>query len=277
MSAIWAVGDLQGCCQALEQLLAHPAIAADPDARFWFAGDLVNRGPCSLATLRRVISLGERAVCVLGNHDLHLLAAAAGARAPRAGDTLDDILRAPDAAALIDWLRQRPLAHAEGEHLLVHAGIQPGWTRRQTLERAAEVEAVLRGPSWRTFMTEMYGNEPAAWRDDLQGNDRLRLIVNTLTRMRFCDASGRLDFIGKENAAHPPAGYLPWFDVTGRKTADTTVVFGHWSTLGLVLRGNLLALDTGCIWGGRLTAVRLQDRMVVQIDCADLPGVRQPG
>lgn len=276
MSAIWAIGDLQGCCAALDRLLAHPELAQDPHARFWFAGDLVNRGPASLASLRRVMALGERAVSVLGNHDLHLLAMAAGVRAPHAQDTLAEILSAPDAPDLIDWVRHRPLAHAENGYLLVHAGVLPGWSAAETLARAHEVEQVLRGPDWQDFLATMYGNTPTAWHDDLTGADRLRVIVNALTRMRFCTADGVMEFASKDSAGAAPPGYLPWFDVPGRRTADTPVVFGHWSTLGLLQRPHLLALDTGCVWGGALTAVRLHDRQVVQIPCGDLPGVLHP-
>jgi len=276
MSSIWAIGDLQGCCHALDRLLAHPDIAGDADARFWFAGDLVNRGPNSLATLRRVMELGDRAVAVLGNHDLHLVAMAAGERRPRKNDTICEILDAPDAKRLIEWVRTRPLAHAEEGHLMVHAGVLPDWEAGEVRGYAAEVEEVLRGSGWKKFMSKMYGNEPAAWRDNLKGADRLRVIINALTRMRFCSARGVMEFDAKETAEDAPDGYMPWFDVPGRKTAGTPIVFGHWSTLGLVQRPDLLSLDTGCVWGGHLTAVRLQDRKIVQISCADLPGTRKP-
>lgn len=273
---IWAIGDLQGCCTAFERLLAEPRIAADADAQFWLAGDLVNRGPQSLATLRQVMALGERAVCVLGNHDLHLLAAAAGERKLRRSDTLAEILDAPDAREIIDWVRRRPLAHAGQGHLMLHAGVLPGWSTADVLKHAAEVEAVLRGPDWKRFMATMYGDEPAAWRNGLRGADRLRVIVNALTRLRFCSAKGVMEFETKSEADDAPAGFMPWFEVPGRRTAGTPIVFGHWSTLGLKLTDDLLALDTGCVWGGALTGVRLQDRAVVQIDCAELPGIRTP-
>lgn len=272
---LWAVGDVQGCCQALEQLLQHPDIGAND--HFWFAGDLVNRGPASLATLRQVRALGERAVCVLGNHDLHLLAVACGIRPAKRGDTLDDILAAPDADDLIDWLRHRPLAHLEHGHLLVHAGVLPGWRASQARALAAEVEAVLRGPQWRDFLAVMYGNTPDHWNDAWQGDARWRVIVNACTRLRFCSLDGVMEFDSKDGAAAAPAGYLPWFDIPDRRSTDTTVVFGHWSTLGLLDRPNLLALDTGCVWGGQLSAVRLADRHRLAIDCSNLPGVRRPG
>lgn len=277
MTSIWAIGDLQGCCQALDRLLEHPDIASDTNARFWFAGDLVNRGPTSLATLRRVIALGDRAVTVLGNHDLHLLGVAAGVRKAGKSDTIADILAASDADALLDWVRAQPLAHYEAGHLLVHAGVLPGWSAADTLARAAEVQTVLRGPNWRDFLTEMYGNSPHSWNDSLTGPDRLRVIVNMLTRMRFCSPQGRMDFDAKEGAAGSPQGYLPWFDAPRRGAPDDTIVFGHWSALGLVERPRLLGLDTGCVWGGQLTAIRLYDRKRVQISCAQLPGTRKPG
>ncbi|GAA5236718.1 symmetrical bis(5'-nucleosyl)-tetraphosphatase [Verticiella sediminum] len=276
MNPVWAIGDIQGCCQALDRLLSLPVVAADADRKFWFAGDLVNRGPQSLAALRLVMSLGERAVTVLGNHDLHLLAAAAGKRKLRKSDTLAEILDAPDAAEILDWVRHRPLAHAEDGYLLVHAGVLPSWTVDQTLARAAEVEAVLRGRNWQDFLGSMYGDEPDAWSDKLRGADRLRVIVNALTRMRFCSADGRMEFATKGEAAAPPAGYMPWFEAPERLTRDTTVVFGHWSTLGLRMTDGVIALDTGCVWGGKLTAVRLADRKIAQIECAGLPGMRQP-
>ena len=273
---VWAVGDLQGCCSAFDALLQHPHIAEDADAQFWLAGDLVNRGPQSLGTLRRVMALGERAISVLGNHDLHLLAAAAGERKLRRSDTLAEILDADDAREIIDWVRHRPLAHAGHGHLMIHAGVLPGWTPEDVLARAAEVETVLRGPDWKRFMASMYGDEPAAWRNGLRGMDRLRVIVNALTRLRFCSAKGVMEFETKSEADDAPAGFMPWLDVPERRTAGTPIVFGHWSTLGLKLTDDLLALDTGCVWGGKLTAVRLQDRAIVQIDCADMPGVRAP-
>ncbi|MDX3906791.1 MAG: symmetrical bis(5'-nucleosyl)-tetraphosphatase [Pigmentiphaga sp.] len=272
--SIWMIGDLQGCCAPLESLLARPEIAGDADAHFWFAGDLVNRGPASLATIRRVMALGERAVAVLGNHDLHLLAVAAGVRKPGKSDTIQDILDAPDAAEILRWLRHRPLAHYQHGHLLVHAGVLPGWTAAQTLALAGEVEAALRGPDWKGFLTRMYGNLPAAWDDSLQGADRLRVIVNALTRMRFCTADGTMEFAAKDGANHAPPGFMPWFDVPSRATESVTVVFGHWSTLGLLERPGLLALDTGCVWGGHLTAARLEDHKLVQVRCQQY---RAPG
>lgn len=264
---IWAIGDLQGCCEPFTQLMAHPDLAGDPNARFWYAGDLVNRGPQSLATLRRVLNLGERAVAVLGNHDLHLLAAAAGVRKLSKSDTLTEILLAPDAADLIDWLRYRPLAHYEQGHLLVHAGILPQWDVAKTLSLANEVQQALRGPQWHKALKKMYGNGPPAWDDGLKGSKRVRVIINALTRMRLCTPAGQMEFTTKKAPGAGPAGLIPWFDAPKRATAEVTVLFGHWSTLGLMLRDNVVCLDSGCVWGGSLTAMRLRDRKIVQVQC----------
>ncbi|MGN6579154.1 MAG: symmetrical bis(5'-nucleosyl)-tetraphosphatase [Bordetella sp.] len=267
MSSIWMIGDVQGCCQPLDQLLAHPDITADPDSLFWFAGDLVNRGPQSLAALRRLIALESRSVAVLGNHDLHLLAAAAGVRKPSKSDTLDEILNAPDAQDLIDWLRCRPLAHFEHGHLMVHAGVLAKWDVAKTLSLAKEVQAVLRGPNWQKALQKMYGNQPAHWTDEHHGGKRLRVIINALTRVRLCTPQGHMDFSAKVAPNAWPQGLIPWFDVPDRATRDITVVFGHWSTLGLYQRENVICLDSGCVWGGALTAMRMQDRKLVQIRC----------
>lgn len=265
--SIWMIGDVQGCCTSLDELLQHPEIASDPDARFWFAGDLVNRGPESLATLRRIMALGERAVCVLGNHDLHLLAVAAGVRRLAKSDTIQDVLDAPDCNELLDWLRARPLAHFEEEHLMVHAGTLAKWSASKTLELAAEVQAALRGDNWRTALAKMYGNDPVNWKEDFKGGKRLRVIINALTRMRLCTPSGHMEFKTKVTPGAWPPGLVPWFDVARRATKDITVIFGHWSTLGLLLRPDVVCLDTGCVWGGQLTALRLHDRKLVQIGC----------
>ena len=260
-----AIGDLQGCNARLGALLHR----ADPDNSrpLWFAGDLVNRGPHSLAALRRLRALGDRATVVLGNHDLHLLASATGVRKTHRSDTLDDIMLADDRPALLDWVRTRPLAHLADGHLMVHAGVFPQWTPEETVALAAEVQAVLSGPDWVDFLRVMYGNTPTRWSHSLSGDDRLRTIVNGLTRMRFIDAEGGMDFAVKEGADAAPPGLTPWFDVPGRRTAEVTVIFGHWSTLGLLMRPNLLGLDTGCVWGGSLTAVSLHDREVFQVKC----------
>ncbi|HEY5800720.1 MAG TPA: symmetrical bis(5'-nucleosyl)-tetraphosphatase [Burkholderiaceae bacterium] len=270
----YAIGDLQGCWPQAEQLLYKIAEAA-PGARLVLAGDLVNRGPHSLAALRAVRALGERAVVVLGNHDLHLLALAHGIRAPHRDDTLTDILDAPDSAELLDWLRRQKLAVFEAGHLIVHAGVLPQWDVATTLALAAEVEAALQSPNWGDFLRQMYGNTPARWDDRLQGADRLRCIVNALTRMRFCSLDGEIDFTLKESAGgEAPAHLYPWFDVPGRATANARVVFGHWSAHGLMLRDDAVALDSGCVWGGQLSAVCLEDRTLIQVQC---PQFRKPG
>ncbi len=266
-SSIWMIGDVQGCCESLDALLAHPEITNDPQARFWFAGDLVNRGPQSLQTLRRIMSLGDRSVVLLGNHDLHLLAVAAGVRAPGKNDTLLDILTAPDAHDIIDWLRSRQLAHFEHGHLLVHAGVLPKWTVKKTLSLAAEVEGILHGKNWQKALQKMYGNDPVHWKDDHTGGKRFRVIVNALTRLRMCNAKGHMALSIKSSPTLRHEGLMPWFDVPGRATRDVTVVFGHWSTLGLMVRPEVICLDTGCVWGGHLTAIRLQDRKLIQIAC----------
>ncbi|ALK99820.1 biotin transporter BioY [Massilia sp. WF1] len=272
----YVIGDLQGCAHEAGLLLER--IAADAhamgEARILFVGDLINRGPASLTALRRMKALSEssqgRVEALLGNHDLHLLAVAAGVQKLSRSDTLDEILAAPDRDELVAWLRRRPLAMFVDAHLLVHAGVPPQWSAEQTMLLAAEVEAVLRGDGWADFLAQMYGNEPDRWDDSLTGIDRLRCIVNALTRMRLCWPDGRMDFLHKESDKGPEgSGLLPWFDVPGRRTADVTVVFGHWSALGLVLRPNLVGLDSGCVWGGKLTAVCLDDRSLLQVDCPE--------
>ncbi|PFH10687.1 bis(5'-nucleosyl)-tetraphosphatase (symmetrical) [Collimonas sp. PA-H2] len=269
----YAIGDLQGCYQSLITLI-DKIEAATPDATFIFAGDLVNRGPQSLQTLRLIRSLGGRAQAVLGNHDLHLLAAAHGIRKLHRSDTLDEILNAPDRGELLDWLRRQPLALYQQDHLFVHAGVLPQWSATKTLALAQEVANVLQGPDWVDFLREMYGNQPLHWDDELKGNERLRCIVNALTRLRFCDKDGTMELAAKESTGISLPGYLPWFDAPQRQTEDVTVVFGHWSTLGLIQRPNLIGLDTGCVWGGKLTAVRLADRALLQVSC---PQAQRPG
>jgi bis(5'-nucleosyl)-tetraphosphatase (symmetrical) len=263
---IYAIGDLQGCHASLLALLDRIDAVA-PESTLWFTGDLVNRGPQSLATLRLVRSLGARAQTVLGNHDLHLLAMAHGIRPPHHSDTLADILAAPDRDELLDWLRQQPLAHFANDHLLVHAGVLPQWSAQQTMTLAHEAEQALRGAGWVDFLRQMYGNTPVRWDGALRGSARLRCVVNGLTRVRFCDAVGNMDFTAKGELASAPPGFMPWFEVPQRRTEEVTVVFGHWSALGLMLRPNLVALDTGCVWGRQLSAVRLNDRALIQVEC----------
>ncbi|KAB2888305.1 MAG: symmetrical bis(5'-nucleosyl)-tetraphosphatase [Burkholderiaceae bacterium] len=269
----WAIGDLQGCLDSLLRLL--PQLPAD--ARIWMPGDIVNRGPRSADSLRWAMSQGERLVTVLGNHDLHLLAVAHGVRKPHRSDTLDDILQAPDRAALLDWLRARPLALQMQGWLMVHAGVLPQWDAAQTLALSAELESELRGPDWGVFLHNMYGNRPDRWSEQLHGLDRLRVIVNALTRLRFCSADGVMEFETKDSAASAPAGFMPWFDVPQRRAEGTRIAFGHWSTLGEVPRHDLLALDTGCVWGGCLTAARIgsdgdAERISVRCAQAQKPG-----
>ncbi|MGJ9417012.1 symmetrical bis(5'-nucleosyl)-tetraphosphatase [Massilia sp. CMS3.1] len=270
----YVIGDLQGCAHEAEALLEKIALDAGGDARILFVGDLINRGPESLLALRRMKALAEtsggRVEALLGNHDLHLLAVACGAQRASKSDTLDDILAAPDRDALMAWLRGRPLAIFVDAHLLVHAGVAPQWDAAQTMALAGEVEDVLRGDGWIDFLAGMYGNQPDHWDDKLTGMERLRCIVNALTRMRLCLPDGTMDFAHKESESGPAgSGLLPWFDLPGRRTLDVTVVFGHWSALGLILRPNLVGLDSGCVWGGKLTAVCLDNRALLQIDCPE--------
>lgn len=264
--ATYAIGDLQGCFDPLERLLDACSFSASRD-RLWFVGDLVNRGPASLETLRFVRALGDRAVVVLGNHDLHLLVAAAGHAKIHRGDTLDDILAAPDRDQLLDWLRSCPLMHVEDEYAMVHAGLLPQWTIEQSMELAHEAETALRKKDPTKFYRHMYGNQPARWDDDLEDWDRLRVIVNAMTRLRICTADGEMEFSHKGELDDIPAGYMPWFDVPGRRSATHTVVCGHWSALALRVEPQLLALDTGCVWGRELAAVRLEDRKLFRVSC----------
>lgn len=273
-----AIGDLQGCHNAFTRLLAR--LELSQATSIWLTGDLVNRGPASLDTLHTVIALGDRVKTVLGNHDLHLLAIAAGVHTQKKGDTLDPVLASPEFPAIVDWLRSQPLAIFENNFLMVHAGVLPNWTVEQTLELAEEVHVKLRGPKWKQFLQNLWGNEPARWTNKLKGDDRTRAIVNALTRVRFCAPDGTMEFKANGGLTSAPAGFFPWFDVPARKTASATVVFGHWAALGLYLRDNLIGLDSGCVWGNQLSAVRLAtdpaQRTLTQVDCKDeLPKVLQ--
>ena len=254
--ALYLIGDVQGCDAALGRLLSEIDFSPSRDT-LYLLGDLVIRGPASAAVLRRIAGLGAAARCVLGNHDLHLLGVAIGARPAGKSDTLQALLDAPDRAALLDWLRQQPMALLEHGWLMLHAGVLPQWTIMQTMGLAHEVEAALRGPDWQPFLRTMYGNDPCRWSDDLKGDARLRITVNALTRLRFCTADGTMEFGTKGGASAAPPGYFAWFDVPGRKTSATPIAFGHWSQLGLVLRPDIASLDTGCVWGGRLSALRI--------------------
>lgn len=262
--ATYAIGDVQGCYQELRELTA--AIAFDPRRDFlWFVGDLVNRGPESLAVLRYVRDLGDRAVAVLGNHDLHLIALALGTAKLRGDDTLQAVLDAPDRDELISWLRERPMLHTQGDYVMVHAGLLPQWSVSKASLLAREVEAALLGAKHRKFFENLYGSKPVCWKDTLEGWNRLRVIVNAMTRMRFCSASGEMEFATKGETTSAPQGFMPWFKVAGRKSASSTLICGHWSALGLRVTPDLLALDTGCVWGGKLTAIRLDDRQLTQV------------
>ena len=270
----YVIGDLQGCAHEARLLVDEIAVDAGGDARILFVGDLINRGPQSLQALRDLKQLQTesdgRVEALLGNHDLHLLAVASGAQTQSRSDTLDEILAAPDRDEMVAWLRMRPMAIMAAGCLLVHAGVAPQWTPLQTMELAAEVQAVLRGPSWKDFLAQMYGNLPARWSDRLTGMERIRCIVNVLTRMRLCAPDGTMDFAHKESDSGPVgSGLAPWFDLEGRKTADITVAFGHWSALGLLMRPNLLGVDSGCVWGGKLSAVCLDDRKLLQVECPE--------
>jgi bis(5'-nucleosyl)-tetraphosphatase (symmetrical) len=229
----------------------------------YLLGDLVNRGPDSAGVLRRLMAFGGAAQSLLGNHDLHLLALAYGVRRPHRNDTLDRILNAPDRAAMLEWLRAQSMAILttiqQRPLLMVHAGVLPGWTAAETLALAQEVQTVLRGVELADFLRSMYGDQPRRWDDSLRGADRLRVIVNALTRLRFCSAEGAMEFDTKDGADAAPPGYLPWFEVPQRRTASATVAFGHWSTLGWLDRPDVIAMDTGCVWGGCLSALRLGD------------------
>ncbi|MEO5669450.1 MAG: symmetrical bis(5'-nucleosyl)-tetraphosphatase [Ramlibacter sp.] len=275
--ALYLIGDVQGCDAPLGRLLAMIGYSPSRDTLF-LLGDLVNRGPESGAVLRRLMGYGDSARCLLGNHDLSLLAVAHGRRAPHRNDTMDKVLLAPDCDVLLDWLRhQRMAIHAHGL-LMVHGGVLPQWDVAQTLALAAEVEEVLRGPGLVDFLSRMYGNQPDRWDDGLEGADRLRIVVNALTRLRFCTPEGGMDLKASGGPGDAPPGYLPWFDVPGRKTAGEQIAFGHWSTLGYLQRADIISMDTGCVWGGCLSALRLVPgaarHELIQVDCeqAQAPG-----
>ena len=273
---MYLIGDLQGCDAPLKRLLQMLDFSPSTDT-LYLLGDLVNRGPDSLGVLRRLSALGNAAQCLLGNHDLHALAVWQGVRKTKRNDTLAALQAADDGTHLFEWLRHRPMAvHANG-WLMVHAGVLPQWTTAQTLALAAEAESVLRGPNIKACLAEMYGNTPAAWSSQLAGADRLRVIINALTRLRFCTADGLMDLTSKGIADNPPDGFVPWFDVPTRATHGQPIAFGHWSTLmpdhkrTPRLRNNTLPLDTGCVWGGCLTAAKLGTQTgqfeLIQVPC----------
>jgi bis(5'-nucleosyl)-tetraphosphatase (symmetrical) len=275
--ALYLIGDVQGCDAALGRLLEKIAFSPSRDT-LYMLGDLVNRGPESAAVLRRLRGFGDAAKCLLGNHDLSLLAVAHGLRAPHRNDTMDSVLLAPDRDAMLEWLRAQHMAmHAHGM-LMVHGGVLPQWDTALTLALASEVETVLRGPQLVDFLSQMYGNQPAQWDDALAGADRLRVIVNALTRLRFCTPDGVMDLKASGGLTEAPTGYLPWFDVPGRRTAGTPIAFGHWSQLGFLQRPDIVSLDTGCVWGGCLSALELgadgAKHELIQVKCeqAQKPG-----
>lgn len=278
----YLIGDIQGCDCAFGKLLEHICFSPSRDT-LYLLGDLINRGPQSAEVLRRCVQLGDAVKPLLGNHDLHLLASAYGIRKPGKRDTLQSILQATDRDALLHWVSQQPLVRSlsspQGQHLLmVHAGVLPQWHHNDVLSLAQEVESHINGPDLKDFLTEMYGNQPNQWDDSLKGADRLRVIVNALTRIRFCSPEGVMDFESSESADKPPQGLIPWFTCPHRQTAQDIVAFGHWSTLGLRNEKNILALDTGCVWGGCLSALEISadfsERIVHQIHCdqAQAPG-----
>jgi bis(5'-nucleosyl)-tetraphosphatase (symmetrical) len=264
--ATYVIGDVQGCFEAFHELLV--AIAFNPaQDRLWLAGDLVNRGENSIGMLRWCMAHDNEIVAILGNHDLHLLAVAEGFVPLHRNDTLDEILDAPDRTEVLEWLRNRPMLHREGHWLMVHAGLLPDWPAELAESLARELEATLRGPDWRKFLKEMYGNEPRRWDTALTGQDRLRLIANAMTRLRFMHADGNMEFLHKGSLADAPTELIPWFDFPDRQNLEVQVFFGHWSTLGLLQREDAVGLDTGCLWGGRLSAFRLDDGRLIQVDC----------
>ncbi|MFN6961919.1 MAG: symmetrical bis(5'-nucleosyl)-tetraphosphatase [Rhodocyclaceae bacterium] len=267
--ATYAIGDVQGCFEPLERLLDYLHFSPATD-RLWFVGDLVNRGPASLEVLRFVKGLNGAARTVLGNHDLHLIMQAEGFGKAHKEDTLAAVLAAPDRDELLFWLRCQPLFHVENGWGMVHAGLLPAWDVAKAQALSDEVLAALTAPDYREFLAHMWGSEPDAWRDDLTGWDRLRVIVNAMTRMRFVWPDGRMELRAPGAKGPPergPAGTLPWYAVPGRKSADHQIVFGHWSALGFRQMDKVLALDSGCLWGGSLTAVRLDDGQVFQMPC----------
>jgi bis(5'-nucleosyl)-tetraphosphatase (symmetrical) len=264
--AIFAIGDIQGCYHELEHMLELIEFDKKKD-KLWLVGDLVNRGADSLSVLRLIKSMGDAAITVLGNHDLHLLAVAAGVAELHHSDTLDEMLAAPDRDELLTWLRQQRMLHVQDNFVLLHAGLLPEWSVLQAQQLALEVEQALRGTDYVTFLEKMYGNVPHQWDEALTGYKRLRVITNALTRMRICTLQGEMQFKFKGEVGDVPSGYLPWFEVPQRASADATVIFGHWSALGLIVRPNVIALDTGCLWGGNLTAIRLEDRKLFQVKC----------
>ena len=270
----FAIGDVQGCYAEFRQLLDLIRFDRTKD-KLWLVGDIVNRGPDSLSVLRYVKALDETAVMVLGNHDLHLLMVAEGCGKMNRNDTLGDILAAPDRDELLCWLRRRPLLHINGNYVMVHAGLLPSWSIGQASQLAKSVENALRGNGFHELCAHMYGNQPDHWDENLEGYERLRVVINAMTRMRVCTPDGKMNFAHKGLEKDIPQGYVAWFEVPGRASREATILCGHWSALGLKITDNVLALDTGCLWGGSLTAIRLDDRKIFQVPCAAGEGTRQ--
>ncbi len=264
--ATYAIGDIQGCYHSFQHLLERIDFNFSRD-RLWLVGDIINRGSGSLETLRWIYRHQSAVTMVLGNHDLHALAVAEGFVTQHKHDTLQSILAAPDRAELLHWLRHQPMLHAADGYLMVHAGLLPQWDVGQSLALGAEVESALRDEGYRDFLAHMYGNQPAGWDEGLRGMDRLRLITNAMTRLRACTVDGQMDFRFKGELDDMPAGLMPWFEVPDRRSRNADIIFGHWSAMGLQRCPHLFALDSGCLWGGQLTALRLQDRQIFQVDC----------
>ncbi len=269
--ATYVIGDVQGCfdplCRLLDLFEFNPA-----NDSLWFAGDLVNRGPQSLQTLRFIKNLGASATCILGNHDLHLLVVAAGFSKIKKGDTIGEILDAPDREELLEWLRQQKLFHRKNEFAMVHAGLLPQWDVSQAQALSDEVALVLQSDDYKEFLRVLYGNEPRHWDNALTGFDRLRVIVNAMTRLRLCSLNGEMEFQYKL-APHPlqmPIDFLPWFDIPHRASLSSTIIFGHWASLGFLQKDNVICLDSGCVWGRKLSALRLEDRRIFQTGCEAL-------
>jgi len=264
--AIYAIGDIQGCFYSFQSLLKKIQFNPAND-QLWLVGDLINRGSGSLEVLRWIFDHQSSLITVLGNHDLHTLVVAEGFVSAHRSDTIKELLDAPDAYELLTWLRHQPLLHFEHEHLMVHAGLLPKWTSLNAQLLAQEVQQALRAENYRDFLKHLYGNQPAGWDDALIGWDRLRVITNAMTRLRICNESGDMEFKFKGELANQPDGFMPWFEVPGRASIDTKIIFGHWSALGVYIANNVYALDSGCLWGGALTALRLDDKAVFQVPC----------
>lgn len=262
----YAIGDIQGCFHSFQRLLKHIEFNPQND-QLWLVGDIINRGTGSLEMLRWAYAHQHNVKMVLGNHDLHAITVAEGFAKPHRSDTLQSILAAPDKDTLVSWLRHQPLIYQKNDYLMVHAGLLPQWSISQAKILAGEVESALRSTHYREFLACMYGNYPTIWHEDLQGFDRLRFITNTMTRMRICSQDGELEFKHKGELADIPEGWMPWFKVPLRHSKDCKIIVGHWSALGLHIADNIFALDTGCLWGGKLTALQLETQAVFQISC----------